>query len=414
MNPNRITVFEYESIRTGDTIGGNKFEERHLNALVSHFERNSVPYYSLIRDGIKFNQYVGVIQVGNIIIEVLPKADRADSDSAKWQKVLIGILRAVSSLKIESTNDSLLNIRPNSILDLYFDLFIREVEYLLHNGILKQYRRKQGNLNKLRGKLQFSKHIQENIVHQERFYVDYSNYDYNHKIHYIIYKTIMLLKNINTNIELHSRIATLLLNFPEMPDIKISESLFQKINLDRKSQLYKKALEISKMLLLHYHPNLRDGRENVMALMFDMNILWEKFVFVSLKKNNPELDIKNQFIKSFWKPHRGRVVTIRPDIVINKSSGLTVVLDTKWKNLDGLNPSSDDLRQMYVYADYFKTTQTALVYPGSEDQFRIGFYYNDSGNESGKKCHLIPIKINSEIAVFQQNISDIINELLII
>ncbi|HMZ61600.1 MAG TPA: hypothetical protein PL048_22700, partial [Leptospiraceae bacterium] len=229
MSLNRITVFEHDYLRIDKPPEGSKFEERHLNALLSHFERNSVPYFTLIRNGIKFNQYVGVIQVGNTVIEVLPKADKSDSDSAKWQKILIGMLRAVGSLKIESASESLLKIRPNSILDLYFELFVQELEYLLHNGLLKQYRRKEGCLNALKGKLQFSRHIRENLVHQERFSVDYTVYDYQHKIHYILYKTILLLKSLNTSENLSSRIGALLLQFPEMPDIKITESVFQKI-----------------------------------------------------------------------------------------------------------------------------------------------------------------------------------------
>ncbi|HMY66202.1 MAG TPA: hypothetical protein PK453_15570 [Leptospiraceae bacterium] len=411
MSLNRITVFEHDYLRIDKPPEGSKFEERHLNALLSHFERNSVPYFTLIRNGIKFNQYVGVIQVGNTVIEVLPKADKSDSDSAKWQKILIGMLRAVGSLKIESASESLLKIRPNSILDLYFELFVQELEYLLHNGLLKQYRRKEGCLNALKGKLQFSRHIRENLVHQERFSVDYTVYDYQHKIHYILYKTILLLKSLNTSENLSSRIGALLLQFPEMPDIKITESVFQKIVLGRKTQIYRKALEISKMLLLHYHPDLTGGRDNVLALMFDMNILWEKFVFVSLKKFNPGLDIKGQSVKPFWEPEKGKTVTMRPDIVLRNGKDC-IVLDTKWKNLEGVSPSSDDLRQMYVYLDYFNANKTALVYPGKEIQMNKGVYYNDLGEKSEKECSLISVDVDPNILTFQEKISDSIKSFL--
>ncbi|HNO24067.1 MAG TPA: hypothetical protein PKK94_13875, partial [Leptospiraceae bacterium] len=313
--------------------------------------------------------------------------------------------------KIESASESLLKIRPNSILDLYFELFVQELEYLLHNGLLKQYRRKEGCLNALKGKLQFSRHIRENLVHQERFSVDYTVYDYQHKIHYILYKTILLLKSLNTSENLSSRIGALLLQFPEMPDIKITESVFQKIVLGRKTQIYRKALEISKMLLLHYHPDLTGGRDNVLALMFDMNILWEKFVFVSLKKFNPGLDIKGQSVKPFWEPEKGKTVTMRPDIVLRNGKDC-IVLDTKWKNLEGVSPSSDDLRQMYVYLDYFNANKTALVYPGKEIQMNKGVYYNDLGEKSEKECSLISVDVDPNILNFQEKISNSIKSFL--
>jgi len=345
------------------------------------------------------------LQVGNTIIEVLPKADNnpfTDEEKKKWQNILIDMLRAVKAFDIHAPSSSMLKLKPNTILDLYFELFINEVEYLLHNGLVKQYRKKEGNVNALKGTLQFGKHIQQNIAHQERFYVKHTIYDQDHLIHFILYKAIFLLKQINTNSALHSRIGALILNFPEMPEVKITEKTFDKLVFNRKTAIYKKAIEIAKLILLQYHPDLSKGRNDVLALMFDMNKLWEKFVYVSLRKEiDPSITIVDQNSMNFWKSISGSTSRIRPDIVINKNKMDCVVLDTKWKNLYDYNPSPDDLRQIYVYHKYYKAKRVALVYPGLNNKKEDGIYLEEDVNN---ECSVISLAVEQDIKAWQTNI----------
>jgi len=159
---------------------------------------------------------------------------------------------------------------------------------------------------------------------------------------------------------------------------------------------------------LQYHPDLITGRNNVLALMFDMNKLWEKFVYVSLRKHKqPDTTITNQAYEFFWKSE-GDLSIIRPDIVLNKGQENCVVLDTKWKNLKNYNPSSDDLRQMYVYHDYFNAKRVTRIYPGeSESSTKSGFFLDiKSGKETKKECSIVPLPVKSDIKEWQKDISE--------
>ncbi|MFZ4799557.1 MAG: McrC family protein [Bacteroidia bacterium] len=413
-----ITVFEHERIKlgqvfsVGSTLGETLtkeivFDESKLFALQKYYGDKGVPYFSLIHKGVQFNEYVGVIQVGDLLIEVLPKADKVKHsvfEDKKWRNMLIDMMRAVGTFDIRVTSSTHLKIKPNTVLDLYIEMFINEVEYLLHTGFIKQYRKKEGNVTALKGNLIFGKHIQQNLTHQERFYVRHTNYDIEHQFHFILYTAILFIKQINTNATLHSRIGALLLFFPEMPTVKVTETTFEKLVFNRKSEGYRKAIEIAKLLLLQYHPDVSKGRNNVLALMFDMNKLWEQFVYVSLRKHNENFTITSQTSKYFWQPENGYRSKIRPDIVIDRDTDNCIVIDTKWKNLNGYNPSPDDLRQMYVYHDYYNAKQVALVYPGDSISIKGTYLDRDTGEKSIKECYLLTISIENNIRNWQKSI----------
>jgi 5-methylcytosine-specific restriction enzyme subunit McrC len=406
-NRSMLTVFEHQTIRLNELVSGVKFEAEMLGAMQRFFGEDGIPYYSLAHNGIRFCEYVGVIQIGNLTIEILPKSDR-EGGKSDWRKVLIGMLKAIGLLQIQAPTSSILRIKPNSILDLYIELFIDETENLFHSGLIKKYRKVSGNCTALKGNLLFHKNIQHNLVHQERFYVRHTVYEMKHILNAILYKTLVLLKRINTHPGLISRIGSLLLDFPEQEDLTVSEVTFSKIIFDRKNKAYRSAVEIARLLLLNYHPDVNRGNENVLALMFDMNLLWEQFVYVSIRDHIKMIDkrytITKQTFKYFWKPQRGNRSFMKPDIVISHYDLGNIVLDTKWKILNSYNPSPEDLRQLYVYHEFFAAKRVALIYP-NKVKLNKGFYYTKDNLPGEKECAVMGIQVESDPIRWQRNIT---------
>ena len=395
-----ITIYEHQCLKIGQTYGTTQYTAKYHERL-EQFYGKGLPYYSLINKGVQFNEHVGVLSIGSLVIEVLPKADKG-KDEERWRKILISMLQTVGAFKVHAPSSSALKVKQNFILDLYFELFVKEVEYLYHKGLVKQYRKVESNKLALQGSLQFGKHIQQNLVHAERFYVKHSTYDRMHLMHQVLSQTLQLLRNLNTKESLKSRIGSLLLNFPEVDNVKISESTFNRITFSRKTEDYKYAIEIAKLLLLNYHPDLSMGQTNVLALMFDMNHLWEQFIYVSLRRRLKDATVTAQTSKNFWKPLNGYASMIRPDIVITKGEN-KIVLDTKWKNIGEKNPSPEDLRQMFAYHEYYKADKVALVYPG-EESIRSGKYVGRD-----MECAIIRIPTDDTVQVWQDKIAQSIS-----
>jgi 5-methylcytosine-specific restriction enzyme subunit McrC len=81
------------------------------------------------------------------------------------------------------------------------------------------------------------------------------------------------------------------------------------------------------------------------------------------KNNDLNIGVPRQKSKPFWNG-----ITIRPDIVIEKGDE-TYIIDTKWKNISGNKPSTNDLRQMYLNNECWKSSKALLIRPSNTTTF---------------------------------------------
>jgi 5-methylcytosine-specific restriction enzyme subunit McrC len=387
-----IQVFEHQTLKIGQHPN---FTEKVWETLIRFNDTHQQRYFTIIHRGIRFRHYVGVIQVGHFTIEILPKADANDNlndaeNKNRWQSVLISMLKTCRLLKIESMSNARLRLQQHFILDLYFELFIDKIEQLLHEGLIKQYHNITENQSAMRGRINFSKQIQHNTVHKTRFFVHHPTYDFDHILNQILSKTITVLRRMMTNPLLLDKLQRLQLHFPKVQQIEVTDWHFQNLTFDRKSQRYQTVLEISRLILLNYSPDIRGGQNDVLAMLFDMNVLFEAFIFRQLKQleYTENIQVTGQPNRKFWN-HRN----LRPDILIRKETE-SIILDTKWKVLKRPSPSDEDLRQMFAYANIFKATKTILIYPKVFDfQPFVKGIFNQS---NGLSCDLLFADVTGE------------------
>lgn len=392
MRTKRIQVFEHNILYFDEVYNDVKFEKHHYIALSKLNVLHNDKYFEIRHNGIKFNQFVGVIQVDGLTIEILPKIDNNDADEKVWQKVLIEILRVTRKLKVQKVGEANVNKQSIHLLDIYFEWFLNEVQTLIHQGLIKQYYKETSNVKALKGKLEFAGHISKNLVHKERFYTTHQVYDKDHLIHQIIYKALDIVEKCSKGSYLYSKCKTVQLDFPEVKTISITETTFLKVPKTRKTAPYETAMAISKFIILNFAPNISSGSENMLALLFDMNSLWEEYILARLQQSEKAVTIYGQQSTKFWNN-----ISIRPDIVI-ESGKINFIIDTKWKNINGGKPSTDDLRQMYVYNDYWKSDKAMLLYPSNKTFFGDFVAFEENGSKDNQhKCSL------GKISIFKQN-----------
>lgn len=406
-----IQVFEFEMLTLSKDDQGRFLNSNELEKLYEFNDKNNSVYFTGIRNGVKFKNYVGVIQIGSLTIEILPKTDKRilnREEFTVWHTVLLNMLRICKHVNIDSVSEANIKRKHNSILDLYFEMFVKEVQHLVRKGLIKKYRRNPGNVRVIKGRIDFSKNLKLNLIHNERFYTDHQVYDYNHVLNKILLKCLNILKVLSRDSVLVDKINKLLMTFPELDEIKISNDQINLLNINRKTQSYQKAIEIARMILFNYSPDIKTGDENMLAILFDMNKLWEQYIFrMLLKTNSKQIEIKSQEKQLFWENRQ-----VSPDLIIRKKNSENTdiyIIDTKWKILDSDNPkpNDDDLKQMYVYNMYYDAKKSMLLYPDSKNRSEIfGNFWKGRDTSIKNQCKVGFINILNNDSTLNYSIGE--------
>lgn len=321
--------------------------------------------------------YVGVIQTKDgTTIEILPKIKNATTEKSK--DILIKMLKTLKNSPFK--NLSVANLKSSKIplFEIFISMFLEELTVLVRNGIKSDYIIKEENLKFLKGKLKISEQIKYNTIHKERFFVQYEEFISNRVENRLIKTTLQFLYNKSKLNKNQQRIREFLFVFDE---IEISHNIktdFSKIKLNRQMKDYEQVLLWCKTFLLENSFSPYKGNDIAFALLFDMNLLFESFVYSYLKKSSNFQDIKSQD-KTHHLAYENGIgrFRLKPDIVIN---GGKIIADTKWKILSEDKAYNgvlqDDMYQLYAYGTkYDNCEKIYLIYPFDELIIKNSYNY---------------------------------------
>ena len=321
--------------------------------------------------------YVGVIQTKDgTTIEILPKIKNFDEQ--KLKEILINMLKTLKKSPFKNFNTANLKAYKMPLLEIFISMFLEELSKLIQKGIKSDYIQKEENLKFLKGKLKISEQIKQNSIHKERFFVLYEEFSSDRVENRLIKTTLEYLykkSKLNKN---QQRIREFLFVFDE---IKISHNIktdFEKVKLNRQMKDYEQVLLWCKTFLLENSFSPYKGNDIAFALLFDMNLLFESFVYSYLKKSSNFQDIKSQDRTHHLAYENGiGRFRLKPDIVIN---GGKIIADTKWKILSEDKAYNgvlqDDMYQLYAYGTkYDNCEKIYLIYPFDELIIKNSYNY---------------------------------------
>ncbi len=357
-----IQVFEHEVLRIGEQREGVEFTEPYFFAMLRLHEQSNTNYFSIQHQGIRFSSYVGVIQIPGLSIEILPKADnKPERNMHLWRNVLVEMLVACKWINFPKRRKALLDTKKGAVLEIFILAFLEEVQKVVHQGLLKKYNTVEGNINYWKGRVQIAKNFRNHMGHQQKVYTTYQQYERTHPFNQLLYQGLCIIPRLTSRHSLAQKARQLMVHFPGFKQEKISLSTFQNIRFNRHNAYYQQAIQHVHFLMGNQVPDFRQGAHPSFMLLFNMDYLFEAYIYNQLKKveNRFGIEVKKQVTASFWAKQK-----IRPDLVIHdKKSGRNYVIDTKWKRLASHKPPMEDLRQMFVYNQIFGAEKGLLLYP---------------------------------------------------
>lgn len=357
--PLALVAYEHETLRPGQPAG---LCEAHLTALLALQQRHRAAWFTPLRQGLKLSSFVGVVQVPGLMLEILPKTDDARrtghaADAAYWQQVLLRLLKATYRLPVAIPSAAALAQARHPMLDLFVAALLAEAEMLLRQGLKKQYRHTEANRPVLRGRLLFAQQLRHNMVHAERFYTQAQTYDAAHSLNALLRQALAVASAVAQAPALAARARSVLAQWPEMPTVPVPAAL---PTLTHATARYRPALELALLLLRHHSPAPQAGGTAAVALLFDMNQLFERYVAQQLARAAPALhcQVARQATLPLWHD-----VLVRPDVVLTLPGLRTIVLDTKWKLPATQRPAAADLQQLFAYCHLWQASHGLLLYP---------------------------------------------------
>jgi 5-methylcytosine-specific restriction enzyme subunit McrC len=303
---------------------------------------------------IKVQNYVGVIQVPGLSIEILPKIAPSaetvvDPDAvarARWaqaQRNLLYMLAVAGIMPYSERGFANVEITRMPLLEGLISAFARRLIEELRRGLNRAYVVRNENLPVLRGKILIGTHLRINAVHPERLFVSYDDFNPDTMLNRILKAACQRLLRIAALSGTQQLLRECLIDLADVEDTPVTESCFDRVYLDRNNQRFYPSLEFARLVLTGSAPQLRAGEVKTFALLFPMEKLFEQFIGRLIKRHAEQIGIPRDQISLQSVQHRRWLVhtmqgsgrfLLKPDILLLDHSGsVQAIVDTKWKLL---------------------------------------------------------------------------------
>lgn len=363
------------------------------------------------RVALKVQNYAGVIRTPcGTQIEILPKTSNRDTEADRElsRLQLLKMLRSLRESPLKEAGNAAVQHASMPLLEVYITRYLHEVGKLIKRGIRSDYVVTSSNSKYLKGRLLIAPQLRKNVVHADRFFVEYQQYLVDRPVNRLTKSALLLVSRFarssrNQRLAREYRFA-----FDAVPESLECVNDFRKARTDRSMAHYREVMAWNRLLLFGQGPTASAGSLDSLSLLYPMERLFEDYVADCLAKNLSAYfpgasRLKTQAAKyHLVEEHNGSpIFQLKPDLIAMAGGKNLCVMDTKWKLLDQgdrskkYGVSQSDMYQLYAYGHKYLrdvgARQLMLIYPKTEtfSQPLPKFHYED-----GLTLEIVPFDLS--------------------
>lgn len=360
---------------------------------------------------LRFYQFVGLVVVEDVQVEVLPKVD-GWATTAKAREALLRMLVTAHDLDVKASDMAACIAQEEPVLASLAQIYILKLAEALRRGLRQEYKAHEDQLPRVRGKIDWVAQLRLEISHVPGFACRFDDRSEDTPLNRTFKAALRVAERILDSEGLGPLRLEVRHALEGVSETRMTTTQIAAVHLDRMSYHLAPLLTLAKLLLGQANPDFNENqahKSKTFALIWDMNVLFETYVAKVAKATlEPEglvvlaqgeaglhLGIRSDSGKG--------VFPLRPDLLFYGVETGTTILDTKWKRLDAFAPnggvSSADVYQVNAYAQRFEADRVVLAYPHVYD-----------GKPPGERaCYLLsrPGKDPLRVVIFTIDLSDL-------
>ncbi|MCM1320527.1 MAG: McrC family protein [Bacteroides sp.] len=260
------------------------------------------------------------------------------------------------------------------IFDFLLFLFPHFLNSAMTQGIFREYKIFERNDANVKGALQISRHIAQNIPFAGKIAYRSREYSFDNDVNELIRHTIEFIKENSlgsilregTTRENVRRIVEVTKNYKRQERQKIAAKNLKPLCTAFFSK-YIPLQKLCRMILQHKKLCFGQNGKQVYGILFDGAWLWEEFLWEVFRTKIPELvHGENKIGKNSFNPFESKSSSdgttlgkFIPDFYVKDK----IVLDAKYKKFDERNPDAADLSQIISYMHVLNAPEGIFVYP---------------------------------------------------